>query len=174
MAEETQLSIEAMLYGATDAKLLEVSSMLKLTGPGGTKRHIINQIRDELDKITATLSQEESEANTAIMKRMSDLLECLKEELPPLEEFSEEDGRSSTSDIANEELERAKQEYTQLQEEFQNSLQIQEEKIALMQQRIHNLNQPSNDTIPPSKHSPSPPGPDKKSMNIVNPFNSFM
>ena len=110
MAEETQLSIEAILYGATDAKLREVSSMLKLTGTGGTKRHIINQIREELDKITATLIQEESEANTAIMKRMSDLLECLKE-LPPLEEFSEEDRRSSTSDIANEELERAKQEY---------------------------------------------------------------
>ena len=174
MAEETQLSIEAMLYGATDAKLREVSSMLKLTGTGGTKRQIINQIRDELDKITATLSQEESEANTAIMKRLSDLLECLKEELPPLEEFSEEDRRSSTSDVANEELERAKQEYTQLQKEFQKSLQIQEEKIALMQQRIHNLNQPSNDTIPPSKHSPSPPGPDKKGMNIVNPLNSFM
>ena len=173
MAEETQLSIEAMLYGATDAKLREVSSMLKLTGTGGTKRQIINQIRDDLDKITATLSQEESEANTTIMKRLSDLLECLNEELPPLEEFSEED-RSSTSDVANEELERAKQEYTQLQEEFQKSLQIQEEKIALMQQRIHNLNQSSNDTIPPSKHSPSPPGPDKKGMNIVNPLNSFM
>ena len=43
-----------------------------------------------------------------------------------------------------------------------------------MQQRIHNLNQPSNDTIPPSKHSPSPPGPDKKGMNIVTPLNSFM
>ena len=112
MAEETQLSIEAMLYGATDAKLLEVSSMLKLTGTGGTKRHTINQIRDELDKITATLSQEESEANTAIMKRMSDLLGCLKEELPPLEEFSEEDRRSSASDIANEELERERNKST--------------------------------------------------------------
>ena len=43
-----------------------------------------------------------------------------------------------------------------------------------MQQRIPNLNQPSNDTIPPSKHSPSPPGPDKKNMNIVNPLSSFM
>ena len=174
MAEELQLSIEAMLYGATDAKLRDVSSMLRLTGTGGTKRQIINQIRDELDTITATLSQEESEANAAIMKRMSDLLESLKEELPPLDEFSAEDQRSSTSDVANEELERAKQEFTILQEEFQKSLQIQEEKLALAKQRIHNLSQPSNVTVPPPVHSPSPPEHNKKGMNFVNPLNSLM
>ena len=173
MAEELQLSIDAMLYSATDAKLRDVSSMLRLTGTGGTKRQIINQIRDELDKITATLDQEESEANAAIMK-MSDLLEFLKEELPPLDELSAEDQRSSTSDVVNEELDRAKQEFTILQEEFQKSLQIQEEKLSLSKQRIHNLSQPSNVTVPPPVHSPSPPGHNKKGMNFVNPLNSLM
>ena len=38
MTEELQLSIEAILYGATDAKLRDVSSLLRLTGTGGTKR----------------------------------------------------------------------------------------------------------------------------------------
>ena len=57
---ELQLPIDAMPYGATDAKLRDISSVLRLTGTGGTKRQIINQIPDELDKITATLSQEES------------------------------------------------------------------------------------------------------------------
>jgi len=57
------LSIEAMIYSATDAKLRDVSSMLRLTGTGGTKWQIINQILVELNTITATLSQEESGAN---------------------------------------------------------------------------------------------------------------
>ena len=127
-----------------------------------------------MDKITARLSQEESDANAALMKKMSDLLEVLKEELPPLDEFSVEDQRSSTSDVANEELERAKQEFTLLREEFQKSLQIQEEKLALAKQRIHNLSQPSNVTVPPPEHSPSPPGHNKKGMNSVNPLNSLM
>jgi len=63
LAEELQLSIEAMIYSATDAKLRDVSSMLRLTGTGGTKWQIINQILVELNTITATLSQEESGAN---------------------------------------------------------------------------------------------------------------
>ena len=71
MAEELQLSTEAMLYSATDAKLHDVSSMLWLAGTGGTKRQIINQIWDELDRITATLSQEESEQSQPALKRHS-------------------------------------------------------------------------------------------------------
>ena len=42
MAEELQLSIEAMLYGATDAKLRDVSSMLKLQVAGETNMQLIN------------------------------------------------------------------------------------------------------------------------------------
>ena len=126
------------------------------------KRQIFNQKRDELDKITSTLSEEDSEVNAAIMNKLSYLLESLKEELPPVDECGVEDQRSSTCDVTNEELERVKQEFTLLQEEFLKLLQVQEDKLALAKQYIHNLSQPSNATVPPPKNSPSPPGPDKK------------
>ena len=50
MAEELQLSIESVLYGATDGKLREITTMLKIEDSGKTKRQTINKIREEFRK----------------------------------------------------------------------------------------------------------------------------
>ena len=50
MAEELQLCIESVLYGATDGKLREITTMLKIEDSGKTKRQTINKIREEFRK----------------------------------------------------------------------------------------------------------------------------
>ena len=177
MAEELQLSVETMLYGATDAKLRDVSSKLQLEVTGKTKRQLINHIRDELEK-TCTPSGEEELDDTATSnatKYLKDLLAFLKDEPPPLEESSEEDEGSNETNGTSYELERAKKEYTQMQEQFLKTLQLQEEKIAQTKQRIQKLSQPSSTTIKPSTQSPSSPAPSRGGMKTVTSLlNSFM
>ena len=106
MAEELHLSVETMLYSATDAKLQDVSSKSGLDVVGKKKRQLINHIRDELKK-TCTPSGEEELDDTATSnatKYLKDLLAFLKDEPPPLEESSEEDEGSSETNGTSDEL----------------------------------------------------------------------
>ena len=114
-------------------------------------------------------------ATSNATKYLKELSAFLKDGPPPLEESNEEDEGSSETNGTSDELERAKEDYTQMQEQFLKTLQLQEEKIAQTKQRILMLSQPSNTTIKPSTQSPPSPAPSIGGMKTVtSSLNSFM
>eukprot|EP00794_Sanderia_malayensis_P021110 gene21110-23176_t len=141
MAEELQLSIESLLYGATDGKLKEATALLKIEDTGRTKRQIINKTREELERICATIGQVSREA-------------------------SDEDEDSSEGEVDTEELEKAKQEYTIMQEDFLKMLQLQEEKISEAKDRIQKLTKPPCSRMSDPVRSLSPLIPSRKGREV--------
>eukprot|EP00794_Sanderia_malayensis_P010476 gene10476-11575_t len=83
MAEELQLSIESLLYGATDGKLKEATALLKSKIQAGRRGRSLTNTK-ELERICATIGQGESEEDQAIMKTLDELLVFLKGGPPPL------------------------------------------------------------------------------------------
>ena len=172
MAEELQFSIESLLYSVTDEKLKDVISMLKIEDTGKTKRQTIHTIREEVEKICSTVGLGESEEDLAIMKTLDDLLVFLKGGPPPLEESeeaSDEDEGENTSEgeADTDELEKAKREYTLVQEDFLKMLQLQEEKISEAKDRIQKLTKPpASSRISDPIRSSSPLKPNKKGREV--------
>ena len=133
--------------------------MLKIEDAGRTKRQTINKIREELEKICSTIGQGESEEDQAIMKTLDGLSVFLKGGPLPLDglrEASDEGGSASEGEVDPEELEKMKQEYTSMQEDFLKMLQLQEEKISKAKERIQKLTKPPSPRISDPIRSSSP------------------
>ena len=115
------------------------------------------------------MGEGESEEDQAIMKTLDDLLVFLKGGPPPLEESrdgSDEEGSTSEGEVEIEELEKAKQEYTLMQEDFLKMLQLQEEHISEAKNRIQKLTKPQSSRISSPIRSSLPLKPNKRGKEV--------
>ena len=170
-AEELQLSIETTLYKISEVKLRETANYLKVKDVEKlSKRLLIKTIRDLVDEISAVDEGEEG-TEDKILTQLKDIIAFINGDPPPLEKTvgegeDDSDGDISEGEIDTEELEKAKQEYTLMQEDFLKMLQLQEEKIAEAKDRIQKLTKAPSSRISDPVRSSSPLTPSRRGREV--------
>ena len=135
-AEELMLTIETTLYKVTESKLRETADYLKVPDSDGlSKRALIRKINELLD----VLCDKEKDKTEDLRTSLEDILAFLCGTPPPLEKTPDEDTQL---------LERAKEEYNELQKDFLKMMAEQEQKINEVKSRMQRLSGQADEKEP--------------------------
>ena len=135
-AEELMLTIETTLYKVTESKLRETADYLKVPDSDGlSKRALIRKINEHLD----VLCEREKDKTGDLHTSLEDILAFLCGTPPPLEKTPDEDTQL---------LERAKEEYNELQKDLHKMITEHEQKINEVKSRMQKLSGQADEKEP--------------------------
>ena len=135
-AEELVLTIETTLYKVTENKLQETADYLKVPDIDGlSKRALIRKIHELLD----VLCDREKDKTGDLHTSLEDILAFLCGTPPPLEKTPNEDTQL---------LERAKEEYNELQKDLHKMMAEHEQKINEVKSRMQRLSGQADEKEP--------------------------